>query len=195
MKVFFPLLWFLVSLSVAFPVLAALPEDPQPLADLLAEAAVHNPALQAAHEQVAVSSAGIDQVSALPDPQFSLNLLNYPVDNLSTDASPMWGGNDPDYTIGRLAAARYGLSVGDIRDVIQTAIGGMNVTQSVEGLERYPVNIRYDRDFRNDLDSLKRILITMPQGARIPISQVTEVSIKKDPPGIRSENARRTAWV
>ncbi len=114
---------------------------------------------------------------------------------LSAFSERVVGGNYLDYEIDRLAAARYGLSVGDIQDVIQTAIGGMNVTQTVEGLERYPVNIRYDRDFRNDLDSLKRILITTPQGSRIPIGQVANVSIKKGPPGIKSENARRTAWV
>jgi len=114
---------------------------------------------------------------------------------LSAFSERVVGGNYLDYEIDRLAAARYGLSVGDIQDVIQTAIGGMNVTQTVEGLERYPVNIRYDRDFRNDLDSLKRILVSTPQGAQIPISQVAAVSIKKGPPGIKSENARRTAWV
>ncbi len=114
---------------------------------------------------------------------------------LSAFSERVVGGNYLDYEIDRKAAARYGLSVGDIQDVIQTAIGGMNVTQTVEGLERYPVNIRYDRDFRNDLDSLKRILVTTPQGARIPIDQVANVSINKGPPGIKSENARRTAWV
>jgi len=114
---------------------------------------------------------------------------------LSAFSERVVGGNYLDYEIDRLAAARYGLSVGDIQDVIQTAIGGMNVTETVEGLERYPVNIRYDRDFRNDLDSLRRILITTSQGAQIPISQVATVSIKKGPPGIKSENARRTAWV
>ena len=114
---------------------------------------------------------------------------------LSAFSERVVGGNYLDYEIDRKAAARYGLSVGDIQDVIQTAIGGMNVTQTVEGLERYPVNIRYDRDFRNDLDSLKRILVTTPQGARIPIDQVANINIKKGPPGIKSENARRTAWV
>ncbi|NIQ97009.1 MAG: efflux RND transporter permease subunit, partial [Desulfuromonadales bacterium] len=70
-----------------------------------------------------------------------------------------------------------------------------NVTQTVEGLERYPVNIRYYRDYRNDLDGLRRVLIPTPTGAHIPISQVADISIKKGPPGIKSENARRTAWI
>ncbi|SDZ89805.1 Cu(I)/Ag(I) efflux system membrane protein CusA/SilA [Desulfuromusa kysingii] len=114
---------------------------------------------------------------------------------LSAFSERVVGGNYLDYEIDRLAAARYGLTVGDIQDVIQTAIGGMNVTQTVEGLKRYPVNLRYARDYRNNLSELKRILITTPQGARIPIGQVAKISIKKGPPGIKSENARRTAWV
>lgn len=114
---------------------------------------------------------------------------------LSAFSERVVGGNYLDYEIDRLAAARYGLTVGDIQDVIQTAIGGMNVTQTVEGLKRYPVNIRYARDYRNNLTELKRILITTPQGARIPIGQVAEISINKGPPGIKSENARRTAWI
>jgi outer membrane protein TolC len=93
MKVFSPLLWFLVSLLAAFPVLAALPEDPNSLAALLEEAAQHNPSLQAALEQVAVSHARIDQVSALPDPQLSVSLSNYPIDSFRTDASPMTGND------------------------------------------------------------------------------------------------------
>lgn len=114
---------------------------------------------------------------------------------LSAYSERVVGGNYLDYRIDRQAAARYGLTVGAIQDVIQTAIGGMNVTQTVEGLERYPVNVRYARDFRDSLDGLKRILITTPQGAHIPIGQVAEISINKGPPGIKSENARRTAWI
>ena len=114
---------------------------------------------------------------------------------LSAFSERVVGGNYLDFEIDRQAAARYGLTVGAIQDVIQTAIGGMNVTQTVEGLERYPVNIRYARDYRDNLDELKRILITTPQGARIPIGQVAEIVVRKGPPGIKSENARRTAWI
>ena len=71
----------------------------------------------------------------------------------------------------------------------------MNVTQTVEGLERYPVNLRYLRDFRNDLDALRRVLVPTPSGAHIPITQVADIKIHKGPPGIKSENARRTAWI
>ncbi len=105
------------------------------------------------------------------------------------------GGNYLDFTIDRAEAARYGLTVADIQETIQAAIGGMNVTQTVEGLERYPVNIRYQRDYRNDLESLKQVLVPLKNGKHVPISQLAKIEIKKGPPGIKSENARRTAWV
>jgi copper/silver efflux system protein len=114
---------------------------------------------------------------------------------LSAYSERVVGGNYLDYEIDRDAIARYGLTVGDVEDVITSAIGGMNVTQTVEGLERYPVNIRYQRDYRNNLEALKRVLVPLPNGKHIPIAQVAKISLKKGPPGIKSENARRTAWI
>ncbi|MCH7620204.1 MAG: efflux RND transporter permease subunit, partial [Candidatus Marinimicrobia bacterium] len=114
---------------------------------------------------------------------------------LSVYAERVVGGNFLDYNIDRKEAARYGLTVGDIQDVIMTAVGGMNVTYTVEGLARYPVNVRYGREFRDDFQKLERILIPTPTGAQIPIKQVANISIKKGPPVIKSENARRTASV
>jgi Cu(I)/Ag(I) efflux system membrane protein CusA/SilA len=105
------------------------------------------------------------------------------------------GGNYIDFVIDREAAARYGLSVGDVQDVIMSAIGGMNVTTTVEGLERYPVNVRYSRELRDNLSALKRVLIPAPSGAEIPLGQVADLQIKKGPAAIKSENARRTAWL
>ncbi len=105
------------------------------------------------------------------------------------------GGNYYDFKIDRYEAARYGMTVGDVQDVIMSAIGGMNVTQTVEGLERYPVNVRYGRELRDNVTALQRVLIPTPTGAQIPISQVAHIEIKKGPPGIKSENARRTAWL
>lgn len=105
------------------------------------------------------------------------------------------GGNYFDFVINRKEAARYGMTVGDVQDVIMSAIGGMNVTQTVEGLERYPVNVRYGRDLRDDITTLKRVLIPTLTGAQIPIAQVADIVIRKGPPGIKSENARRTAWL
>ena len=114
---------------------------------------------------------------------------------LSAYSERVVGGNYLDFVIDRSAAARYGLTVGEVQEVIQSAIGGMNITQTVEGLERYPVNIRYLRDYRNDLPALNRVLVPLRDGTHIPISQVAKIEIKKGPPGIKSENARRTAWV
>ncbi|MFH1320294.1 MAG: CusA/CzcA family heavy metal efflux RND transporter, partial [Bacteroidota bacterium] len=105
------------------------------------------------------------------------------------------GGNYFDFDIKREEAARYGLTVGDVQDVIMSAIGGMNVTTTVEGLERYPVNVRYSRELRDNLSALKRVLIPTPSGAQIPINYVADIVIKKGPPVIKSENARTTAWL
>ena len=105
------------------------------------------------------------------------------------------GGNFLDYRIDREAAARYGLTVGDVQDVIMSAVGGMNVTQTVEGLERYPVNLRYGSELRDTLDKLKRILVPTPTGAQVPIVQLADIRIVKGPPAIKSENSRSSAWV
>ncbi len=114
---------------------------------------------------------------------------------LSVYSERVVGGNYLDFNIDRSRAARYGLTVGDIQDVIQSAIGGMNITTTVEGLERYPVNLRYGRELRSDISSLKRVLISTPTGAHIPIAQVADIEIKKGPPAIKSENARLNAWI
>ncbi len=113
----------------------------------------------------------------------------------SVIAERVTGGNYIDFVIHREAAARYGLTVGDVQDIIMSAVGGMNVTTTVEGLERYPVNVRYSRELRDDLPSLRRVLIPTPSGAQVPLGQVADVQIKKGPAAIKSENARRTAWL
>jgi Cu(I)/Ag(I) efflux system membrane protein CusA/SilA len=105
------------------------------------------------------------------------------------------GGNYLDFVIDREAAARYGLTVGDVEEIIMSAIGGMNVTTTVEGLERYPINVRYSRELRDNLTALKRVLIPTPTGVEVPLGQVADLQIKKGPPAIKSENARRTAWL
>ncbi|GKT07668.1 efflux RND transporter permease subunit [Desulforhabdus sp. TSK] len=105
------------------------------------------------------------------------------------------GGYYMDYKIDRDAAARYGLTVADIQDVIESALGGMNVTQTVEGLERYPVNIRYMRDYRSNIPALERVLVPTPTGAQIPLSQLAQFSIHQGPPSIKTEGSRKTAWL
>lgn len=114
---------------------------------------------------------------------------------LSAFSERVTGGNYLDFDIDRSEIARYGLMVGDVQDVIMTAIGGMNVTYTVEGLERYPVNVRYSRELRDDIDRLRRVLVATPTGAQVPLGQLAGFSIRKGPPGIKSENARQTAWI
>jgi Cu(I)/Ag(I) efflux system membrane protein CusA/SilA len=114
---------------------------------------------------------------------------------LSVYSERVSGGYYFDYDIDRRAAARYGLTTGDVQDVIQSAVGGMNIGETVEGLERYPINLRYGRELRDSIDKLERILIATPGGAQIPIKQVAKTRIKRGPPAIKSENSRMTAWV
>ncbi len=97
--------------------------------------------------------------------------------------------------INRVAAARHGLSVTEVQEVISTAVGGMNVTNTVEGLERYPVNLRYPSDARDSLDKLRNLPLITEQGLRLPLDAVAEVRIEDGPAMIRSENARPSGWV
>ena len=105
------------------------------------------------------------------------------------------GGNFLDFDINRDEIARYGLTVGDVQDVIMSAIGGMNVSYTVEGLERYPINVRYSRELRDNIDALKRVLVPTPSGAQVPLEYLADIKITKGPPVIKSENSRQTAWL
>lgn len=120
---------------------------------------------------------------------------------LSSYPERTMGGYYLDFHIDREAAARYGLTTGDIQEVIQLAIGGMNVTTTVEGLARYPVNIRYAPELRDNIPALERTLVTTPAGAHIPLAQLLKktnghaIKVNAGPPMIRSENGELTAWV
>ncbi len=114
---------------------------------------------------------------------------------LSAFAERAVGGNYLDIDINRQEAARYGLLIEDVQKVIQTAMGGMSVTNTVEGLERYTVNLRYSRELRDNLEALKRVLISTPTGEQIPIGQLATFETKKGPMVIRSEDTRPNAWV
>src|SRR5437773_4099646 len=133
------------------------------------------------------------------------------------------GGYFLDFTPNREVAARYGLTVGDVNDIVETAIGGKTIATTVEGRERYPINVRYARDFREDLDALKRVLVPVPMGEResggasepasvgrgmnaptlprsdvltqIPISMLADISYKTGPPSIRNENGQLVGFV
>src|SRR5205809_603295 len=117
------------------------------------------------------------------------------LDTRSVFAERTVGGYFLDFTVDREAAARYGLKVGDVNDIIESAIGGKNITTTVEGRERYPVNTRYARDFREDLDALKRVLVPTPTGAQVPISMLADIQYKTGPPSIRSENGKLVGFV
>jgi Cu(I)/Ag(I) efflux system membrane protein CusA/SilA len=91
--------------------------------------------------------------------------------------------------------ARYALNTGDVQDVIEMAIGGMQIATTVEGLERYPVNVRYARDLRGDPYQIQQILVPVPTGAQVPIGQLADISIRPGPPMIRSEDTRTSTWV
>jgi copper/silver efflux system protein len=116
-------------------------------------------------------------------------------ETLSAFGDRAMGGYYLDFDIKREEAARYGLTVGDIQDVIQSAIGGINITETVEGLERYPVNLRYPRELRDNQESLKRMLIPTPTGAQIPLTLVADLTLRRGPPSIKSEDARPNAWI
>ena len=100
-----------------------------------------------------------------------------------------------DFDINRDEISRYGLTIEDVQEVIESAIGGMNLTTTVEGRERYPVNIRYGRELRNDIDNLKRVLIPTAKGAQIPLDQLADIKVTRGPGMIQSEGGRLTAAV
>jgi len=104
------------------------------------------------------------------------------------------GGRYIKVDILREKAARYGLNIADVQQVVATAIGGMNVTKTVEGLDRYPVNIRYPQDYRNSPEQLSLLPIVTPSGQRIALADVANVFVEDGPPGIKSENARLNGW-
>jgi Cu(I)/Ag(I) efflux system membrane protein CusA/SilA len=104
------------------------------------------------------------------------------------------GGRYIKIDINREKAARYSLNISDVQQVISTAIGGMNVTQTVEGQERYPVNLRYPQAYRDSPEQLRLLPIVTPTGQSIALGDVADVFIENGPPGIKSENARLNGW-
>ncbi|MDQ3117146.1 MAG: CusA/CzcA family heavy metal efflux RND transporter [Verrucomicrobiota bacterium] len=126
--------------------------------------------------------------------QIEKALTNFP-DTRSVYAERTTGGYFLDFKVQRETAARYGLTVGAVNDVIESAIGGKTISTTVEGRERYPISVRYARDFRDDLDSLKRVLVATPTGAQVPISMLADISYKTGPPSIRDENGQLVGFV
>lgn len=97
--------------------------------------------------------------------------------------------------VNRPEAAKYGLTIADVQQAVSSGIGGMNITENVEGRERYPVNVRYERDFRDNIEDLRRVLIATPAGAQIPIEQVAKISFSRGPAMIRDEEGQLTGYV
>ncbi len=95
----------------------------------------------------------------------------------------------------RAEAGRYGLSVGDIQTTVASAIGGQNIAENIEGRERYPINVRYQRDFRSNIDEMRRVLVATPSGAQIPLGQVARISFSHGPAMIRDEDGSLTGYV
>jgi Cu(I)/Ag(I) efflux system membrane protein CusA/SilA len=133
---------------------------------------------------------GIDQVAR----QLEAALRDVP-GTRSAFAERIGGGHYLDFEIDRDAAARYGLNVGDVEDAIETAIGGQTVTTTVEGRERYPVTVRYARDFRSTPADLERVLVATPAGAQIPLGQVARLVSRDGPAMLRDEGGRLYAYV
>jgi Cu(I)/Ag(I) efflux system membrane protein CusA/SilA len=113
----------------------------------------------------------------------------------SVFAERVMGGNYIEFNINRDEIARYGLAVGDVQEVLEVALGGIPLTTTVEGLERYSINLRYDRDFRENLEALRQIIIPTSTGAQIPLGQIATLKLVRAPMGIKSEGAVPNAWI
>ena len=113
----------------------------------------------------------------------------------SVFAERVMGGNYIEFDINRDEIARYGLSIGDVQEVLEVALGGMPLTTTVEGLERYSINLRYDRDFRENLEALQQIIVPTSTGAQIPLGQLARLKVVRGPMGIKSEGAIPNAWI
>jgi Cu(I)/Ag(I) efflux system membrane protein CusA/SilA len=132
----------------------------------------------------------IEEIGANLEP-----ILNDIAGTVSVYAERVAGGRYVTIDIKRLAAARYGLNVSDVQQVISTAVGGMNVGETVEGLERYPINVRYPQDYRNSVVKLQNLPLVTPAGARIALADVADIRYEDGPPMIKTENARPNGWV
>ncbi|HUC86620.1 MAG TPA: CusA/CzcA family heavy metal efflux RND transporter [Candidatus Acidoferrales bacterium] len=114
----------------------------------------------------------------------------------SAFAERVMGGRFIEFNLDRDAIARYGLTIGDVQDVLSVALGGLPLTTTVEGLQRYSINLRYDRDFRSDLRALREdIVVPTPGGAQIPLGQLAAINVVDGPMGIKSEGTVPNAWV
>jgi Cu(I)/Ag(I) efflux system membrane protein CusA/SilA len=110
-------------------------------------------------------------------------------------AERLTGGRYIDVDIDRQTAARYGLNIADVQSIVSSAIGGENVGETIEGLARFPINVRYPREWRDSLSGLEQLPIYTPQGSQITLGTVARIKISDGPPMLKSENARLSGWV
>ncbi len=110
-------------------------------------------------------------------------------------AERLEGGRYLDVTVDRAAAARFGLSIADVQDVIGAAVGGENIGETVEGLARFPISVRYPRELRDSVEALRMLPVVTERGAQLPLSAIATVRIVDGPPMLKSENARLSGWV
>jgi Cu(I)/Ag(I) efflux system membrane protein CusA/SilA len=113
----------------------------------------------------------------------------------SVYAERVVGGRYVEVDVRREEAARYDMNVGDVQDIVRSAIGGANVSESVEGLERYPINVRFPRDFRDSVYRLQQLPVVAASGAHVPLQELADIRIVDGPGMIRSENARLNGWI
>ena len=110
-------------------------------------------------------------------------------------AERLTGGRYLDVNIDRMAAARYGMNVSDVQSVVSAAIGGENIGETIEGLQRFPINVRYPREIRDSVEKIRNLPVVTERGAQITLSNVAEIRISDGPPMLKSENARLSGWV
>lgn len=122
-------------------------------------------------------------------------ILNRVQGTASVYAERVAGGRYVTIDINRLQAARYGLSIKDVQQVVSTAVGGMNVGETIEGLERYPINVRYPQDYRDSVVKLQNLPLVTQNGARLALADVADIRYEDGPPMIKTENARPNGWV
>lgn len=122
-------------------------------------------------------------------------ILNRVQGTASVYAERVAGGRYVAIDINRLQAARYGLSIKDVQQVVSTAVGGMNVGETIEGLERYPINVRYPQDYRDSVVKLQNLPLVTQNGARLALADVADIRYEDGPPMIKTENARPNGWV
>ncbi|AWY01532.1 cation transporter [Marinomonas primoryensis] len=143
---------------------------------------------------VGIKVAGPD-LKVIQDIGLQLEKVLKPVEGTASVYSErVAGGRYVKIDIDRAKASRYGMNIQDVQELISSAVGGMNVTNTIEGLERYPINVRYPQEYRDSPEQLALLPIVTPNGLRIALGDIADVYVEEGPPGLKSENARLNGW-